>query len=383
MPTYTANGTKYNITVGSTIGEGSTSIVRRATGEPLNWTNSQSRSGGGGGAPQTMLLVVKRAKSRLHNDDLWLESSTLRRLRPGNPAVVMLLGSYSDLGKRTLALFPRASATLSSMVRGRTEWDDGSAAGKEPLAKTAAMVGMAARGVAFLQSRRVIHRDVAPGNVGVDSSGRTFLLDFGSALLLDDDEIDDFEWGTSGHHAAEILYESKGDHSRCDMFSIGTLLGHCVRGISPFLDREDSEHQNFSHLVLTSPEYKLQQIRRMACVLGSPSTSDVAELQPQRPELASDVRAGGKARSTSIRELYGHRCSDANARRVFLEVMEGLLVYAPSERMGAWEVLLRLLPLVSAADRRSFFSDLTEDEKSAIRRELGAEEANQLLALVE
>ncbi len=86
----------------------------------------------------------------------------------------------------------------------------------------------------------VVHRDIKPGNIVVDSSDRPKLLDFGLAVLPRDEAITKTgtTLGTVGYMAPE---QARGEavDQRSDLFSLGVVLYEMVTGHQPF--RADTE----------------------------------------------------------------------------------------------------------------------------------------------
>ncbi len=97
-----------------------------------------------------------------------------------------------------------------------------------------------ARGLAATHARRLIHRDVKPGNVWLDAAGgRARLLDFGLARNTDG-SVDGEPitrsgaiLGTPAYMAPEQADGRAVDH-RADLFSLGVLLYQSATGVNPF-----------------------------------------------------------------------------------------------------------------------------------------------------
>ena len=89
--------------------------------------------------------------------------------------------------------------------------------------------------LAYSHRRDIIHRDIKPGNVLIDASGRPFLMDFGiakvkgSSLKTQTGSV----MGTPTYIAPE---QASGDSldSRCDIYSLGTTLYELLAGYAPF-----------------------------------------------------------------------------------------------------------------------------------------------------
>ncbi|KAL3501197.1 hypothetical protein ACH5RR_035646 [Cinchona calisaya] len=82
----------------------------------------------------------------------------------------------------------------------------------------------AARGLCYLHSRKVVHRDVKTDNMLLDNSRRVKIIDFGVSRFeaLNPTEMT-AQTGTAGYMAPEVLCSSPYDH-KCDVFSFGICL---------------------------------------------------------------------------------------------------------------------------------------------------------------
>lgn len=79
----------------------------------------------------------------------------------------------------------------------------------------------------------IIYRDLKPGNLIVDDSGRLRLVDFGSARFHNQEAKDDTVYiGTKGYAAPEQYGTGQSDH-RTDLFNLGMTLFHLATGTHP------------------------------------------------------------------------------------------------------------------------------------------------------
>jgi serine/threonine protein kinase len=121
---------------------------------------------------------------------------------------------------------------------------------KGPLDRVAAMrlALHVAEALAIAEQNRIVHRDVKPENVIVDTAGNFWLLDFGLARHLDKDSLTatgaPYGVGTLGYSPTEQFRNKKEDiDGRADLFALGVTLYESVEGKNPFRDgaRDGSE----------------------------------------------------------------------------------------------------------------------------------------------
>jgi hypothetical protein len=123
------------------------------------------------------------------------------------------------------------------LLKGESLADRLKRGGRLPAAE-AARVGLdVAAGLGAAHARGVVHRDVKPANVWLDSdAGRARVLDFGLARLADGaDALTDSRalTGTPAYMAPEQL-DGQPATVRSDLFSLGATLYECVTGAKAF-----------------------------------------------------------------------------------------------------------------------------------------------------
>ncbi|MFO0809685.1 MAG: serine/threonine-protein kinase [Gemmataceae bacterium] len=95
----------------------------------------------------------------------------------------------------------------------------------------------AAYALEFLHARRLVHRDIKPGNILITTSGVAKLADLG--LAKDLDESSDLTalhqgFGTSWYMPYEQVLNARFVDGRSDVFALGATLYHLLTGHVPF-----------------------------------------------------------------------------------------------------------------------------------------------------
>ncbi|XP_028754834.1 mitogen-activated protein kinase kinase kinase 5-like [Neltuma alba] len=93
-------------------------------------------------------------------------------------------------------------------------------------------------GLVYLHSRRVVHRDIKPDNLLVDSNNIVKLVDFGLAKHLGESVGKHSQLGTPYYASPEVLqkleYESSREASAADIWSLGCVIIEMFSGKHPW-----------------------------------------------------------------------------------------------------------------------------------------------------
>jgi serine/threonine protein kinase len=172
------------------------------------------------------LLAVEPEHDRDSLGRMQREIAALQKV--AHPCVARLLGSGSDESGRPYLVFERVDGpTLKDLIRrGR------------PLDPIQAMDWMiqAAEALAEAWKRHIIHRDIKPGNMMVDESGRLKLLDFGLAKAIFEDlsiTQEREQLGTPLYMSPEMALNRSLDY-RADIYSLGATFYHLLTGRPAF-----------------------------------------------------------------------------------------------------------------------------------------------------
>jgi len=105
-------------------------------------------------------------------------------------------------------------------------------------ARSVRILRQVASAVAYSHGQGVVHRDLKPGNVLLDSHGDSYVADFGLAqdLAVRGDLTSTGRMlGTPDYMAPE---QARGDSARigeaCDVYALGAILYACLTGVAPF-----------------------------------------------------------------------------------------------------------------------------------------------------
>mgnify|MGYP001032779247 CR=1 FL=1 len=143
-----------------------------------------------------------------------------------HPNVVAVIDAGEDLGRPYIVF---------EYVEGETLKDRIDKAGRLPLDEAAAYAIEIGRGLAAAHARRLIHRDVKPQNVLIDTEGRAKVTDFGIARELEQDGLTKTGrvLGTTDYVSPEQAMGQPVD-ARSDIYSLGVVLFEMLTGDVPF-----------------------------------------------------------------------------------------------------------------------------------------------------
>ena len=135
---------------------------------------------------------------------------------------------------------------VMELVEGKTLEEVLIARERLPLIEAAMIGEQVARGLSYAHSRRVIHRDVKPGNVFITNEGDAKLGDFGLARVVNEVQIKKTEIkGTPLYMAPEQIRGSDIDF-RADIYALGCTMYEVLAGRPPFIEGEILWHHIYT-----------------------------------------------------------------------------------------------------------------------------------------
>jgi predicted ATPase/serine/threonine protein kinase len=157
-------------------------------------------------------------------DRFRLEARTIARLQ--HPHILSLYDYGTEDDILYLAMAYVEGGSLSELI----------AAGELPIAQIEKLLREIGAALAYAHRHGVIHRDIKPGNILLDSEGHALLADFGIAKLTGTNATltgPGGVVGTPAYMAPEQSQEETVDH-RADIYSLGVVVYEMLAGRQPY-----------------------------------------------------------------------------------------------------------------------------------------------------
>ena len=153
--------------------------------------------------------------------------------RISHPNVIRLHDIGESDGRRFISMELVEGESLSSTLAHR---------GAIPVGETLGLFRQLADGVGAAHRNGVVHRDLKPGNVLIDRTGRVKVLDFGVAAIAGRGRTggEDTIVGTPQYISPEHI-EGRDSGGRGDIYSLGVILFEMLTGRLPFEGRTARE----------------------------------------------------------------------------------------------------------------------------------------------
>lgn len=209
------------------IGRGATSVVWKARHLKLD---------------RLVALKFPIASSQKVLERLSRESQAVAKLR--HPNIVAIHEIRTD-GKRGFL--------VSDYIEGRS-LQERIEKGNIPTAEVVEVMIAISEAIAYSHSMHVVHRDIKPQNILLDSDNVPYVVDFGLARILLDDQIELTKvgdvLGTPGYMSPEQAQGQANVDEKSDIYSLGVLLFQLLTGRLPFLG---NVHSVISQIISEPP----------------------------------------------------------------------------------------------------------------------------------
>ncbi|ELU07082.1 hypothetical protein CAPTEDRAFT_214926 [Capitella teleta] len=173
------------------------------------------------------------------------------------------------------------------------------------------------RGLKYLHSTRVLHRDIKPGNLLVNSNCCLKICDFGLARVVEPDDSVNMtqEVVTQYYRAPEILMGTRHYSYAVDLWSVGCIFAELL-----------------SRRILFQAQTPIQQLDLITDLLGTPARDDMRTAC----DAARQHVMRQKHKPPTLAALY---TLSNHATHEAVHLMCRLLVFDPAKRIAAAEAL--------------------------------------------
>jgi mitogen-activated protein kinase 7 len=187
-----------------------------------------------------------------------------------------------------------------------------------------------ARGLKYIHSAGIIHRDLKTGNLLVNSDCEMKICDFGLARQKGNTGFMTEYVATRWYRAPEVMMTSGDYTAAMDMWSVGCILAEFLGGKPLFKGR------TCTLSVLFSNDVDLDTLNQMIGVLGTPDEETLQRVVTT-PETSSRILSYIKTLKWCPKVPLSTKFPDANPLAVAL--LERLLRWDPKERPTVDQVL--------------------------------------------
>ncbi|EWC46384.1 cyclin-dependent kinase 1 [Drechslerella stenobrocha 248] len=255
--------------------------------------------------------LVALKKIRLEQEDEGVPSTAIREIsllkEMNNPNIVRLYNIVHADGHKLYLVFEFLTMDLKKYMETLPK---GTSLSKDTVKRFMAQL---CDGVRFCHSRRILHRDLKPQNLLIDSKLNLKLADFGLARA--------FGVVTLWYRAPEILLGGKQYSTGIDAWSIGCIFAEMVtrRPLFP----GDSE---------------IDEIFKIFRILGTPSEDTwpgVTALPDYKPTFPQWDRTSLVDHLKVNRPAGSDSDAESGLDQAGLDLLEDLLVYDPAARISA------------------------------------------------
>jgi serine/threonine protein kinase len=174
-----------------------------------------------------------------------------RAQKLNHPNVVRTLACGREHGRYYIVMEYLAGGNLTSLLQMRSPAVEG---------RKIEIMRQAAKGLEYVHSRGVIHRDISPQNIMLAADGTAKLIDFGVSISKADRVLKrGLRTGRPGFMAPELIRDYKYGEGT-DIYAFGVSLYHVATGQAPFRTSDDPFEA--LNIVLNTPIPPLSSLRR-------------------------------------------------------------------------------------------------------------------------
>src|SRR5262249_55615923 len=115
--------------------------------------------------------------------------------------------------------------------------------------RSAHYIAQAAQGLHFVYQAGLVHRDVKPGNILVDRSGKVRILDMGLARMVEEEGANLTKGevlGSPEYLSPEQAIDSHNVDIRTDIYSLGATFYYMLAGEAPYSEEKSAARKLMS-----------------------------------------------------------------------------------------------------------------------------------------
>lgn len=170
-----------------------------------------------------------------------------------------------------------------------------------------------ARAMGFMHSQGVLHRDIKPQNILIDTStNRVYICDFGSAKKFNGEEQNVAYICSRYYRAPELIFGNMDYDASIDIWSLGCLIAEMVIG-KPLFQGEST----------------VDQLLQIIKVLGTPDSDQLSHLNKNNT-LNYQFPV---VKPYAINKIF------AGKPKELIHLLQKIFVYEPHKRMNALEIM--------------------------------------------
>jgi len=244
------------------------------------------------------ILQAELARDETYRKRFREEARALGRVNHPNLVPIYAVGQEGSVSYYAMALVE--GPTLAQVLKAR---------GALSIEQSLAVFGQFLSGLRAVHAANIVHRDIKPGNVMIDRSGRVLLMDFGLARRADRETLTaaGSVLGTPEYMSPEQTQGGAID-ARSDLYSAGVILFEMLSGRPPFAGKDtigilrqhaETPPPDLGALRRDAPPELVGVAHRLLEKKPESRYADVAEVTEALAPLAP---TGGKSEQT-VREL--------------------------------------------------------------------------------
>jgi serine/threonine-protein kinase len=197
--------------------------------------------------------------------------------------------------------------------------------GPMPLEEVAYLIQQIGSALHYAHGQGIVHRDVKPDNILIDTEGNAFVSDFGIAYAVkgagrerDLLNANGSPLGTPGYMAPERILGRSAVDERADVYALGAMLYEMVTGALPFqaTNLKQALHQHLNAPVPDARALRPELPPALNAVIQRAMAKEPGERYPSAAEFAAATTAaiGGSAGTPRVVRTVAR-----DSRRLILE----------------------------------------------------------------